>query len=269
VEVINKALKHQNKLQEEFSDICCELVEKLPKEYPLINKNSKKKSLIVETRKLKHNEFVIKNTIQKLGDGWGHIVYCHKKNYSQIKYICDDISPDIEIRLLDFELTRNSYNNLMLDINFWNEIDCEKCLVYQTDTFLFRPLDDKFLEWDWIGSPWSEEHSKIIQNKLNWFGLWGCNGGLNIRTVSVIKEILNKWEVDDDVFDLTDKLPEDLYYSWYIKNNYKLAPLEISEQFSYETVKIGYKVSHTFGCHQPWHASPEIFKKFVKIYFQK
>ena len=94
---------------------------------------------------------MIKNTIQKLGDGWGHIIYCHENNHKQIKSICDEISPDIEIRLVEKDLDRNDYNNLLLDINFWNEIDCEKVLIYQTDTFIAKKFDDSFLEFDYIG----------------------------------------------------------------------------------------------------------------------
>lgn len=265
VEQINKSLLRFDNYKNEFEEICYGLIEKLPNTFPKVNKNSNKKSLLIETRKLLHNEFIIKNTIQKLGDGWGHIIYCHKNNVDQIKSICDEISPDIEIRLLDFELDRNNYNNLCLNVRFWNEINCEKVLVYQTDTFIFNDFDDKFLKYDWIGSVWSDEHTNAINSKLNWKNLWGCNGGLNIRSVSVIKKILNSKAIPKSLFGDTDKLTEDTYFSWYIKNKYKFPTKEVCDLFSNE-LKYNDEI---FGCHQPWNGSFEEFKKKAEKTFTK
>jgi hypothetical protein len=212
-------VKEENKDAEKlFKSMCKSLIPFLPKEFPIIDKNSYKKSLLVETRELEHNEFVIKNTIQKLGDGWGHIIYCHNNNYNQIKLICDGISSDIEIRLLDFELTRNTYNNLCLDINFWNEIDCKKVLIYQTDTFIFNKFDDKFLEWDYLGAMWynSNLHNILMDDGMK---LLQGNGGLSLRTVSFIKDSLTDKDFIKKIniiSDNTDKIPEDIYFSSYI-----------------------------------------------------
>ena len=211
---------------EEFIDICSDLIQHLPKQFPIVDKSSKKKSLIVECRKLKHNEFVIKNTIQKLGDGWGHIIYCHKNNYNQIKSICDEISSDIEIRLVEKDLDRNDYNNLMLSIDFWNKINCEKVLIYQTDTFILNKFDDSFLEYDYLGANWGPgTHMDFLKEKLNIENdLTNGNGGLSIRN---IKNIKNSLKDDDfkyrylksgiDIY--LDTIPEDVYFSlWnYLK----------------------------------------------------
>lgn len=246
----------------EFEEICSNLTKLLPKEYPIMNKNSKNKSLLIESRILKQNEFIIKNTIQKLGNGWGHIIYCHKNNFNHIKSICDDISPDIEIRLLEFELTRNTYNNLCLDINFWNEIDCDKILLYQTDTFIFKKFDVSFLKYDWIGSVWAEGQTENIYKNLNWKGLWGCNGGLNIRTISVIKNILRNKEIPKSIYGDCDKVTEDTYYSWYIKKRHKFPTKEIANKFSNELNFEG-----VFGCHQPWVGNFNKFKEMVDLIY--
>lgn len=210
-----------------FIDICKNLTNHLPKEFPKIDKSSKKKSLLIETRNLEHNEFVIKNTIQKLGDGWGHIIYCHRNNHDQIKSICDDISTNIEIRLLDFELTKNSYNNLMLNINFWNEIDCEKVLIYQTDTFICKNFNDDFLEFDYLGANWGLQHTKKIQKSITnikFTNMTQGNGGLSLRSVSLMKKALNDENFKKIIvngFDDLEKIPEDVYYSIYNHLYYK------------------------------------------------
>jgi hypothetical protein len=242
-----------------FKKICVDSLNKLNNNYPKIDKTSNKKSLIIETRVLPETEFIIKNTIQKLGDGWGHIVVCHEDNHNQIEKICSTISDQIEIKKIDSKLNRNTYNNLCLDINFWETINCEKVLVYQTDTFIFKNFDEKFLEYDWIGGVWSDIHVKHIQQKLGWQDLWGCNGGLNLRTVSVIKEILKTQPLVKDIFGGTDYLPEDTFFSWHIKNNYKLPPKEICEEFSNDK-KFELNI---FGTHQPWNGNMENFIKFV------
>ena len=258
---------------EEFIDICSDLIQYLPKQFPIVDKSSKKKSLIVECRKLKHNEFVIKNTIQKLGDGWGHIIYCHENNHKQIKSICDEISPDIEIRLVEKDLDRNDYNNLLLDINFWNEIDCEKVLIYQTDTFIAKKFDDSFLEFDYIGAPWGpSSHSNFLKNHLNLeFDLLIGNGGLSIRNVEKSKSCL----IDgyfannrNNRTDLTlDELPEDIIFSLYFYDK-KYPSLQRSIDFSCET-------SHnldSFGFHKPWNIFNDTYsmtKELKKKFFQK
>lgn len=259
---VNESIDVLLKYSGEFEDMCFNLIEKLPKTFPKIDKNSKNKSLLIETRVLKQNEFIIKNTIQKLGDGWGHIIYCHKNNYNQIKTICDDISSDIEIRLLDIELTRNTYNNLCLDINFWNEIDCQKVFVYQTDTFIFKSLDPSFLKYDWIGSPWGNITTDKINKLLKWNNLWGCNGGLNIRTSSVIKNILSTKEIPNDIYGSCEKLPEDTYYSWYIKKRYKFPTKDIANKFSNEL-----NFDDSFGCHQPWIGNYHKFKEKIDLLY--
>jgi hypothetical protein len=227
----------------EFVSMCKGLIPYLPKEFPAIDKNSYKKSLLVETRELEHNEFVIKNTIQKLGDGWGHIIYCHNNNYVQIKSICDGISPDIEIRLLDFDLTRNTYNNLCLDINFWNEIDCEKVLIYQTDTFIFRDFRDEFMQYDYVGAPISDNGNHVVGN-----------GGLSLRTVKLIKNILNNFNISINTTEYkSDNIPEDRYYSHYMQSVGGNVPsITDALEFSFECKIVDNMSNNSFASHRPW-----------------
>jgi hypothetical protein len=240
-----------------FKKICVSLAGKIKNEYPKIDKNSKKKSLLIETRILPETEFIIKNTIQKLGDGWGHLIFCHENNYNQIKKICSDISDQIEIKKIESTLTRNTYNNMCLDLNFWENINCEKVLVYQTDTFIFKNFNDKFLDYDWIGTTWNDAHAKYIEKRLGWGNLWGCNGGLNIRTVSVIKEILKNHKPPKDIFGGIDFLPEDTYFSWHIKHNYNFPPKYMCDLFSNDK---NFELD-IFGTHQPWNGK---FNEFIK-----
>jgi len=267
-----KLIIKDEKLWVNFINICKDLIPYLPNDFPIINKNSNKKSLIVECRELKHNEFVIKNTIHKLGDGWGHIIYCHKNNYNQIKSICDSISDQIEIKLLDKDLDRNGYNNLLLDLNFWNGIDCEKVLIYQTDTFILNDFDDSFLEYDYVGAPWYIEHAAHIKKNLKIKDdIIIGNGGLSLRSLDNIRENLgSKLNLDlmnnKDLDTSLDKIPEDLYFSILNAGN-KLPSFQRSLDFSNEIDFI----PSSFGLHKPWKLKGylDLELELKKSFFQK
>ena len=80
-----------------FENLCSKLLKYLPNEYPKINKNSKNKTVIVESRFNDVVEFAIKNTIQKMGDDWGHILVCTNNNFEQFSKLRDEINDDIKI----------------------------------------------------------------------------------------------------------------------------------------------------------------------------
>jgi glycosyltransferase involved in cell wall biosynthesis len=257
--------------KEIFEDICRKQLKFIENKWPLIDKNSKLKSLIVESRFGEHIEFTIKNTIQKLGDGWGHIIVCTNNNVKQITKISNDISKDIEIvNLGDFIITRNSYNNLCLSLKFWDLINCEKVFVYQSDTYIFKEFDNSFLEFDYIGAPWGpSEHSKnTVKIFLLEKEICVGNGGLSLRTVSAMKKILQQQENNKNSIEYNkvdcDFIWEDLFFSYYIEmsDEFKLAPVEIAKKFSFEH----YYSDDSFGCHQPYlnsFSGEDLFERFL------
>lgn len=258
-----------------FMDICYDMTKYLPKKYPIINRNSKKKSVYIENRNLKHNEFLIKNTIQKLGDDWGHIIYCSDINKEQIKKICSEISSEIEIRHIDSNINRNDYNNLLLDIEFWNDIDCENVLIYQSDTIIINDFDDKFLKFDYIGANWGpSNHSKNLNKIFKKFGieinLLQGNGGLSLRNVELMKSALLDSDYKRILYINVDiklnKIPEDCFFAAYTKLNGNLP--DNTENFSIEPSG-GLKESllfsdNPFGFHKIYN-----FDNFDKYLFDK
>ena len=249
--------------KEIFEDICRKKLKYIENKWPKIDKNSKLKSLIVESRFGEHIEFIIKNTIQKLGDGWGHIIVCTNNNINEINKLVSDINKDIEIiNLGDFHIDRNTYNNLCLDIEFWKRINCETALVYQSDTLIFKDFDNKFLEWDYIGAPWGpSDHSQRLK-KYTVDEILVGNGGLSLRNIQLIKDILTKYKPNETPNSDTDFIYEDVFFSNHINRVGKLAPLEIAKQFSFEHIFY----DNTFGCHQPYvdsfHQS-DLFERFL------
>ena len=249
--------------KEIFEDICKKQLKYIENKWPKIDNNSKLKSLIVESRFGDHIEFTIKNTIQKLGDGWGHIIICTNNNIDEITRLVNKINIDIEIiNLGKFYINRNTYNTLCLNIDFWNKINCEKVLVYQSDTYIFKEFDNQFLEFDYIGSPWGpSDHSQRLK-KYTGDEVNVGNGGLSLRSVSLVKDILKKYKPNETPNSDTDFIYEDVFFANHINKIGKLAPLEIAKKFSFEHIFY----DDTFGCHQPYvdsfHQS-DLFEKFL------
>jgi hypothetical protein len=97
----------------------------------------------------------------------------------------------------------------------------EHLLVFQTDSILCansRRSLNEFLEYDWVGAPWNPD------------GRWGGNGGLSIRKVSTIVEVLQN-QVREDGSD-----PEDVWLAERISHRPggKVANGTVAARFSGE-----------------------------------
>jgi len=250
-----------------FNNICKKLHVLLPNKQVYIDKNSKKKSFLVENRILSNLEFTIKNTIYKLGHGWGHIIYCSLQNIDEITHICGQISDQIEIRLLTNEITsQNDYNKFMMDITTWEDMQCETIFIYQTDTILFKDNIDDYMMYDYIGSPWGlVEHNKTIKEKLDIdLDIKYGNGGLCLRNVEMCKYFLLNDSLGlkkkDPIGGALDNIPEDLYFSTYFHHFSKNMPsIDECYDFSFETYPdLGINISHFYNvnlmaCHGIQH----------------
>lgn len=122
----------------------------------------------------------------------------------------------------------HDYNKLLTSVDFWERLyEYEKVLIIQHDSSLLRFGIEEFLEYDYIGAPW------MFQNK-------GGNGGLSLRTPSVMIKCLSKFPYSAEYGN------EDVYFSNMIeKVGGKLAPREVCFKFSCETI---YRLG-TFGYH--------------------
>lgn len=225
----------------------------LDNNYPKVLKKSKKKSIIIESRDVKNLEFTIRNTIQKLGNGWGHIVICSDENIKTIKKIKKDI-PNIEIRLDNSIKNRKTYNDLFFDKLFWKSLKCEKVLIYQTDTFIFKDFKDEYLNYDYIGARWPEfvinDVKHYIEDHLE-FG----NGGLSIRDVKKMIEILDNpiesiFKNGKELYCDETGVNEDLFFSYHLHKDGNLPTIETVDDFSFEHMFN----KDAFGCHQPWRS---------------
>jgi len=144
--------------------------------------------------------------------------------------------------LPDFELihikescinSRQGYNELMTGLNLWTLLlnkSVDKVLIFQHDSEIFKPLDNEFLNYDYVGAPWKIEAPWAVKNRQ------GGNGGLSIRDVKAHYELTRN-------FDFNKKyINEDIYFSHLLPN---VAPYEVCKKFSVETE---FQLN-TFGAH--------------------
>ena len=132
----------------------------------------------------------------------------------------------------------------MLSKEFHNSIPTDKFLVFQTDVITFKPLDKKFLEYDYIGAPWKKELHADYRAEVG-------NGGLSIRSKLAMLKIISQ-----NIPRLKNQ-PEDLYLAQILKKqNFHVASYESAKEFATEDV---FNLN-TFGCHKSWELI-----KFVEL----
>ena len=151
---------------------------------PTFPSKSINEAVLIEFNIFPHLEFLIRNTILKLGNNWSHTIICGNLNYEFMIQICESISPNINIIRVNIDsMSPSQYNKFLTSQSFWNMLYGEKILLYQEDSILFKNNIEDFMKFDFIGSPLS-----IYQNDIpNNVG----KGGFSLRTKSIMMKILN------------------------------------------------------------------------------
>ena len=235
---------------------------------PKFKKDSLYESVIVEFREFPHLEFIIRNTIYKLGPKWSHTVICGNKNGDMIKNICKGISSNIKIIQLNISnMTQSEYSLYLMTKDFWNLLKGEKILIYQEDSLIFKNNINEFMDYDFIGAPF---HKKA-DDTPNSVG----NGGLSLRTKKIMLDIISKFSFNECTFNSstlkymeTVKLeypPEDVYFSKCMQENDIgfVADWDTASAFSSESI---YN-SKSFAGHKFWISNPK-WKNYLKQLFR-
>lgn len=234
---------------------------------PKLKKYSLYEAVFIEFREFPHVEFLIRNTIFKLGHKWCHTIICGNLNYSLIESICKSISPNINIIKIDVDnMTQSEYSKFLTTKEFWNLLRGEKILIYQEDSIIFKNNIQDFLEYDFIGAPFL----KTTNDTPNCVG----NGGLSLRSRSIMFEVINKfspttYQYNSSTLDYMNYVnlefpPEDVYFSKCIQEQFIgiVANWDAASNFSSET----FFNSDSFGAHKLW-VSNENWKYYIKTKF--
>ncbi|PBP19551.1 hypothetical protein BUE80_DR009747 [Diplocarpon rosae] len=142
----------------------------------------------------------------------------HMEGIGKIQFL--DIPSDYSLK------TRETISQMFTDPHLYRDIlhPAEHLLVWQPDSIFCAnaptTLND-FLEWDWIGAPWSKTAA------------YGGNGGLSLRRISRIMSVLGNQSRSHD-----DGALEDLWLASRLREipESRMPNATISKTFSVESV---------------------------------
>lgn len=245
---------------EEFSDLCIHHLNAYKEiVLPTIQKSeyTDKQAVLVEFRKLPHSELIIRNCIKQLGTDWSHLIITSNEHYLYYVSLCNQINSNIQVISFDHMKDHNDYNNLLLSKDFWNTLSCEKILIYQSDSFIFKSNIHDFIKWDYIGAPFNKQFSFLLaQEQVG-------NGGLSLRSKSVMLDVLDKVDLNLNVYSPPvnrykrsrnlDNFPEDIVFSQNIQTLGigKVADFNEAKHFSTDMI---YE-EDSFGMHCMWNGN--------------
>lgn len=186
--------------------------------------NSDKLALIIEPRFDKLTEAVIFNFMYFLNPlGWNLLIVSYAGYHSDIQkrypyaFVCD--IGDKHIYFNDKgtpNITIDSYNTIMMDVELWKNLGVENILVFQRDCIMFRPFDERFINYEYAGANYYSNLSPI-------YG--GMNGGFSFRkrqTMISCLESVTWTEIDEyrtkrkhSAFDIYENLTrnEDVFFT--------------------------------------------------------
>jgi hypothetical protein len=203
--------------KEEFRIICQKYIDYIRNiTIPNIQFDKLNEAVLIEYRIFPHLEFLIRNTILKLGTDWSYTVVCGLDNYDFITEMCNKIHPNIKIIKTHYnQLNQSTYSTFLASLDFWNLLTGKKILIYQEDSCIFKKNIQQFLKYDYIGAPW---HSKQNDNS---YGVG--NGGFSLRTKQCMIDVINTISIHNTEFNTSTleymknaKMtvgPEDVYFS--------------------------------------------------------
>ena len=214
--------------------------------------------VIVEPRIHANLILVIKNFMFLLQNkNWGLIIFHSSKNINYLKTNLDGIKNIIFINVTEDNLTIGQYNQLFYSTKFWNILksyNCKYSLIFQTDTLLLNDNIDDFINYDYIGAPWSKD----LQWKKNIFeNVHIGNGGLSLRNVDKMIKILETYPNN-----ILMSSNEDCYFSYFCLNEkYNIPSIEVAMKFSIETIYY----ENPCGIHKPFLSIFPNKESYIKL----
>jgi hypothetical protein len=252
----------------QFRYICFRYIEFIRKiDIPKIKKNLDYEAVLIEYRKFPHLEFLIRNTILKLGPTWSYTIVCGSENYEYMLDMCSKISLNIKVIETMYEnLNQSEYSKFLSSLEFWDLIFGKKVLIYQEDSIIFKNNIEKFLEYDFIGAPFPKNQN----DTPNCVG----NGGFSIRSTNIMKKVIQMQSIESTKFNTSTLAymknvgltypPEDIYFSKVMQELSigVVADWEVAYNFSTESVSN----MESFGGHKFWISNPN-WKKMMSEAF--
>ena len=189
-------------------------------EYPIRHVESECKYylVIVEPRMHPNFEFVCKTMLRFTDNDWGLHVFHGSTNTTFVKNALKDIPNVVYTNTNAINLTIEEYNKLLTSTWFYEQIQTDKLLIFQTDSCLLKKGIDQFLTFDYIGAPWPHRRNQI------------GNGGFSLRDKNKCIKICK-------LYPYKNNSHEDVYFSRYMRTiNANLPDFKTACSFSCELI---------------------------------
>jgi hypothetical protein len=163
--------------------------------------------VIVEPRKHKDLQRVFTLFDERMPLEWDLYIFCGKTAEDYIKETVKNIKRKVIILPLDKDnLNADEYNALLKQESFYNKINAEDILIFQSDTALCNgsPFNiEDFTKYDYIGCSVNNTSIGNFQTPWNDMPFYGV-GGLSFRKKSFVMKCLetrkDKLQLAEDVF---------------------------------------------------------------------
>eukprot|EP00887_Chlorella_sp_A99_P006799 scaffold2.g6799.t1 len=145
-------------------------------------------AVLIEPRQHYALEYVVKNALYHLGGNWSLYVYHGLSNRAFVETALHGIS-GVNLRQLNMHtVTIPDLNKLLLSTAFWEGIDAERALLFQTDALLLRGNLGRFFQYDYVGAPWHLTNERWQHRRADMAQGVG-NGGLSLRGVPQMRRL--------------------------------------------------------------------------------
>lgn len=218
--------------------------EEKTKNYHLkLKKDATFNSIIVENRIVINFEQILKNHIYFLNKNnqdikWGLQIFHSEGNEDYIKNIVSNWENVILTKIDIEDIDKRGHTELLKSIEFWESVKGDIILNFQIDSLLLRDNIDDFLDYDFIGAPWSKPKE----------GKFVGNGGLSIRNKTKTIEYLKKFEDSENDW-------EDIFFVKHKSEN-ELPDILTAMRFSVEDIFYPYPL----GLHNPIKIPVQLLK---------
>tara|TARA_B110000046_G_C13025509_1_gene413783 strand:+ start:3247 stop:3963 length:717 start_codon:yes stop_codon:yes gene_type:complete len=165
-------------------------------------------------------EYVIKNAMYFLHDGWNLTIMHGMKNEKHFQDITKNLG---KIKLINlgndgFYPHPFEYNNFLISKKSYDMIEKDIFVIIQLDVIILKKIPDLYLNYSYVGAPWA----------IN-YGVSCGNGGFSLRNKKDMLKIIDKFnwrgENEDRWFSIGCKLL-----------NLNLCPKDLASLFSSETI---------------------------------
>ena len=196
--------------------------------------------VLIEPRKHTALNYVIRNALDNLDERWDLLIFHGTNNKIYLDKIIEGLT-DSQKKRISFRdlgvdnLDYDAYQTLKTSIDFYKSLPTEICLFMETDSMIIPRNKNNiyhFLEYDYVGAPWSGEAHNLSSTK----GVG--NGGFSLRRRSAMIVTLQKNPYTSG--------PEDCHISKFVVNK---PPLDKACAFSMESIPCW----DSFGLHKPWN----------------